>query len=104
MPGPKSSAGGAAWGALRRFAGCAALAAQQDDLVHHDLRDVSLLTFLVFPTPASQVSFDVHLLALGQIRRQVFSAPQDDVVPVGFFFPVAGLRVLEAAIGRQSEF
>src|SRR6185436_7652751 len=74
----------------------AATAAQQDQVVGDDLRGVALIAVLILPTTRLDAAFNVDLLALGQVRGDVLGTPQDDVVPVGLFLPLAGLLVLPA--------
>ncbi len=78
--------------------GAFATAAQQDHIVGDHFGGPHLFAFFVVVAARLDAAFDVHLLAFGEIGRDVLSAPQDHVGPVGFFLPLARLLIFPAAV------
>src|SRR6185436_1128423 len=76
---------------LLTHAAAASPAAEQHHAIAADLRGVALLPFLVGPLAGLQPSFDVDLLALGEVLVQALGglAPVNDAVPLGLLLPLA---------------
>src|ERR1051326_3727233 len=78
-------------------------AAEQDQLVCDHFRNISLLVVLIFVAAALQAAFYPNLLPFQEVIRQVFRSPQDYVVPVGLFLPLARRLVFPAPVGGDGE-
>src|SRR5271165_6514186 len=82
-------------GVIGRAAGIAATT-QQNKVVANYLSHVALLPLLVVPASRLEPPLDIDLFSLKEVVGEILRAPKHAIVPIGFFFPLAGLLILPA--------
>src|SRR5262245_58656873 len=72
--------------------------AEQDHIFSHNFSRVDFLAVLVVVTIVAKPALHIDVLPFGQVRGDIFTAPQHDTAPVGFLLPFPALLILPAAV------